>query len=101
MVSQVPDPSATAEGHRCVTAAIFWMKARGGWRETPQTHEVSYKDPRQMTDEELIDRNRELDPLARSLPEAGPDPQATVLREVTRGGRSESLCGHRELQSAR
>ena len=27
---------ATTEGPQCVTAAIFWMKTRGGWRETPQ-----------------------------------------------------------------
>ena len=25
---------ATTEGPQCVTAAIFWMKTRGGWRET-------------------------------------------------------------------
>jgi hypothetical protein len=25
---------ATTEGPQCVTAAIFWMKTRGGWKET-------------------------------------------------------------------
>jgi hypothetical protein len=32
---------ATTEGAQCVTAAIFWMKTRGGWREAPQTHEIA------------------------------------------------------------
>jgi hypothetical protein len=31
---------ATTEGPQCVTAAIFWLKTRGGWRETPQDHRV-------------------------------------------------------------
>jgi len=30
---------ATGEGREAVTAAIFWLKTRAGWRET-QTHEV-------------------------------------------------------------
>ena len=25
---------ATTEGPQCVTAAIFWLKTRGGWKET-------------------------------------------------------------------
>ena len=52
---------ATTEGPQCVTAAIFWMKTRGGWRETPQSHEISMKRPSEMTDEELEARIRELD----------------------------------------
>ena len=52
---------ATTEGHQCVTAAIFWMKTRGGWPETPQTHEIALKPASQMTDEELEARIRELD----------------------------------------
>ena len=31
---------ATGEGREAVTAAIFWLKARAGWRET-SIHEVS------------------------------------------------------------
>lgn len=51
---------ATTEGHQCVTAAIFWMKTRGGWREAAQSHEVAIKPASQMTDEELEARIREL-----------------------------------------
>ncbi|SDB58421.1 hypothetical protein SAMN02982931_04673, partial [Bauldia litoralis] len=40
---------------------IFWMKTRGGWRETPQVHEVAVRDVTAMTDEELIARIRVLD----------------------------------------
>ena len=54
---------ATTEGPQCVTAAIFWMKTRGGWRETPQAHEVSMKPASEMTDAELEARIRELDGL--------------------------------------
>jgi len=32
------------------------MKTRGGWRETPQSHEIAVTDVTQMTDEELIAR---------------------------------------------
>ncbi len=45
---------ATTEGPQCVTAAIFWMKTRAGWRETPQSHEIAVTDVRQLTDEELM-----------------------------------------------
>ena len=51
---------ATTEGPQCVTAAIFWMKTRGGWREAPQSHEIAVKTPIEMTDEELDARIREL-----------------------------------------
>jgi hypothetical protein len=44
---------ATSEGPQSVTAAIFWLKTRGGWRETPQAHEVAVKDLSHFTDEEL------------------------------------------------
>lgn len=63
---------ATTEGAQCVTAAIFWMKTRGGWREAPQAHEVAYKDAAEMTDEELIARIRELDVQVRPLIELKP-----------------------------
>jgi len=52
---------ATTDGPQCVTAAIFWMKTRGGWRETPQSHEIAVSDVSQMTDEDLIARIRDLD----------------------------------------
>jgi hypothetical protein len=52
---------ATTEGPQCVTAAIFWMKTRGGWREAPQAHEVAFKPASEMTDEELEARIRDLD----------------------------------------
>ena len=34
---------ATTEGPQAVTAAIFWMKSRAGWKET-SLHEVSGRD---------------------------------------------------------
>jgi hypothetical protein len=33
---------ATGEGPQSVTAAIFWLKTRGGWRETPQDHQSTF-----------------------------------------------------------
>ncbi len=46
---------ATTEGPQCVTAAIFWMKTRGGWRETPQAHEVAIRgDARDLSDDDLV-----------------------------------------------
>jgi len=59
---------ATTDGPQCVTAAIFWMKTRGGWRETPQSHEVAITDVTQMTDEQLIARIRELNTAACPIP---------------------------------
>jgi hypothetical protein len=44
---------ATGEGPQSVTAAIFWMKTRGGWRETPQAHQVGHFDLSRVTDDEL------------------------------------------------
>jgi hypothetical protein len=44
---------ALGDGSQAVTAAIFWLKTRGGWRETPQTHQVGIVDVRQLSDEEL------------------------------------------------
>ena len=35
---------ATGDGSQSVTAAIFWLKTRGGWRETPQDHRVGHYD---------------------------------------------------------
>ena len=49
---------AATEGPQCVTAAIFWMKTRGGWREAPQAHEIAVKPACEMTDEELKARIR-------------------------------------------
>ena len=48
---------ATTEGPQCVTAAIFWMKTRGGWRETPQDHRLGIYDARdihELTNQELM-----------------------------------------------
>ena len=46
---------AITEGPQCVTAAIFWMKTRGGWRETPQEHEVRLgRSACEYSDEELM-----------------------------------------------
>ena len=44
---------ATSDGPQSVTAAIFWLKTKGGWRETPQTHEVGLFDLNRVTDQEL------------------------------------------------
>ena len=44
---------ATTDGHQSVTAAIFWLKTRGGWRETPQSHEIGHYDLGSWSDQEL------------------------------------------------
>jgi len=44
---------ATTDGAQSVTAAIFWLKTRGGWRETPQDHRVGHYDLSTLSDEEL------------------------------------------------
>jgi hypothetical protein len=44
---------ATTDGSQSVTAAIFWLKTRGGWRESPQSHEVELYDVTKLTDREL------------------------------------------------
>jgi hypothetical protein len=46
---------ATTDGSQSVTAAIFWLKTRGGWREPPQDHQVdlAVRDVRHLSDEEL------------------------------------------------
>ena len=44
---------ATGDGSQSVTAAIFWLKTRGGWREAPQDHHVGHYDVRHFTNEEL------------------------------------------------
>ena len=44
---------ATSDGSQSVTAAIFWLKTRGGWRETPQDHRVGHYDLSKLSDEEL------------------------------------------------
>jgi len=63
---------ATTEGHQCVTAAIFWMKTRGGWRETPQTHDITVSKYDRMTEDELLTRIRQLDVQVRPLIEQKP-----------------------------
>ena len=44
---------ATSEGPQSVTAAIFWLKTKGGWRETSQDHRVGFYDLSKITEEEL------------------------------------------------
>ena len=44
---------ATSDGPQSVTAAIFWLKTKGGWRKSPQTHEVGLFDLNRVTDQEL------------------------------------------------
>jgi hypothetical protein len=44
---------ATGDGSQSVTAAIFWLKTRGGWREAPQDHHVGHYDVRHFSNEEL------------------------------------------------
>ena len=44
---------ATTDGSQSVTAAIFWLKTRGGWRETPQDHTVGVYDMTTLSDAEL------------------------------------------------
>ena len=44
---------ATSDGSQSVTAAIFWLKTRGGWRETPQDHTVGVYDATGLSDQEL------------------------------------------------
>ena len=41
------------DGSQAVTAAIFWLKTRGGWREAPQDHRVGIVDVTQLSDAEL------------------------------------------------
>jgi len=45
---------ATSDGHQSVTAAIFWLKTRGGWREAPQAHEVQLLDLTGIPEDELV-----------------------------------------------
>ena len=61
---------ATGEGRESVTAAIFWMKARAGWREI-QRQEISGPsgDDLKLTIERVIvypDGSRDLLPVARA-----------------------------------
>jgi RNA polymerase-interacting CarD/CdnL/TRCF family regulator len=46
---------ATTDGAQSVTAAIFWLKTRGGWRESPQSHQVEMgvRNLSEISDEEL------------------------------------------------
>lgn len=63
------------------------MKTRGGWRETPQSHEVAVRDVTQMTDEHLIEGIRYLDSelapmleLKANGDQRGPDRNASEAR---------------------
>lgn len=62
---------ATTQGPQCVTVAIFRVKTRGGWRETPQAHEVAIRgDARDLSDEELMTIAGSLAPV-KLLPRPG------------------------------
>jgi hypothetical protein len=68
---------ATTEGPQCVTAAIFWMKTRGGWRETPQAHQIdlAVRDLGSVSDQELM---RVIDPEWTSGTRYQPVTRATI-----------------------
>jgi hypothetical protein len=64
---------ATNDGNQSVTAAIFWLKTRGGWRETPQSHQVAVTDVSKLSDEEL---ERMIVNLQTSIAEQSPKREA-------------------------
>ena len=79
-VAEFPFRKATTEGPQCVTAAIFWMKTRGGWRETPQQHQVAVSaDLTQLSDEDL---ERMILMLGQEIDNA--DPRLLTLEETDR-----------------
>ena len=46
---------ATGDGRESVIAAIFWMKTRGGWRETPQAHDIAISgNVHDLSDDDLM-----------------------------------------------
>jgi len=49
----------TGEGREAVTAAIFWLKTRAGWKET-SVHEVGGKDGRPVEMEIVVPGAREI-----------------------------------------
>ena len=55
-VAESPYRKATGDGPQSVTAAIFWLKTRGHWREicVQETHAVIAVEP--MTEEEWAAR---------------------------------------------
>jgi len=66
---------ATTEGPQAVTAAIFWLKTRAGWKETSMTEmtgrlTVSWRDPATLSDAELerIARGASARPVRGLLP---------------------------------
>ena len=63
---------ATTDGAQSVTAAIFWLKTRGGWRETAQNHQVAVTDVTKLSDEEL---ERMIGMLQTSIAEQTPKPR--------------------------
>lgn len=71
---------ATGEGREAVTAAIFWLKTRAGWKET-SVHELAAR-PR-LTDEQI---NERLAYLMRSIEETDPGWIQRILPVALRGG---------------
>lgn len=53
---------ATGEGREAVTAAIFWMKARAGWREV-NLHEVTAREPITCIERIIVDPDGSRHPL--------------------------------------
>ena len=69
---------ATTDGPQSVTDANFWMKTRGGWRETPQQHQVAVSaDLSQLSDEDL---ERMILMLGQEIEKA--DPRLLTLEET-------------------
>jgi hypothetical protein len=48
------------------------MKTRGGWRESPQSHEIAVNNASERSDEELEARIRELDAQFRPIIDLDP-----------------------------
>ena len=83
MVAESLFRKATTDGPQSVTAAIFWLKTRGGLRELPQEYQVrlGVRSASEYSDEELIRiigigdpsvTRAEAAPLARRMIEVNP-----------------------------
>jgi len=49
-VAEFPFRKATTKGPQCGTAAILWMKTRGGWPRLPSLTRVAFKPASKMTE---------------------------------------------------
>ncbi len=77
---------ATGEGREAVTAAIFWLKTRAGWKET-SVHELRDQRPLQSwSDEEL---NQRIDLLQKLISSAAAAETAGIdLNDLSLAGSS-------------